>query len=349
MFTFFIAILVIGIIVLVHELGHFLIAKAFGITVERFSIGFPPTMLSKKIGETEYCIGWIPFGGYVKLLGEAPDSEIQNPRSFRAKPPIIRIAVLAAGPFMNIILGFILMFCVLMGYGEGIPRFESAEIGSIISGMPASEAGIAAGDVILTIDSDTVATWEDLTKIIHRNPNNPLILTISRGDSIFQIALTTSERIQQSDTGTITVGVIGITPSIEQRKLPFGEALTRSFEVTYAFSFAIVSFIGGLIIGQASMSEVGGPVMIAQMAGQSARLGIWQLIIFIGALSLNLAVLNLLPLPILDGGQILFTLFEAIRKKAISQKVQAAIQQLSIAFILAFMLIVTIKDILRLF
>ncbi|RKZ28871.1 RIP metalloprotease RseP, partial [bacterium] len=342
MFTILAAIIVLGIIVFIHEFGHFAVAKLSGIAVEKFSIGYPPTMISHKFGETEYCIGWIPFGGYVKLSGETPEEISSNPRDFRAKSPLTRIAVLFAGPFMNAVLGFILIWFVLIGYGESIPRYEIPKIGSTVVGMPAAKANIAAGDIIVKIDGDTVKSWNDMAEFIHSKPNVPISLTISRNDSLLTVVCTPEPKTISTETGDSIMGMIGIVPTTIQKKMSIFPAFIRSIEATIAIAFAVLSFLINLIIGHASLSEVGGPVMIAQIAGESARLGIWQFLMFIAALSINLALLNLFPIPPLDGGQILFTVIEGIRKKAISLKFQAIFQQITIALLLAFMLLVTV-------
>ena len=343
------AIIVLGIIVFVHELGHFTVAKIFGVGVEKFSIGYPPTMVSKKIGETEYCIGWIPFGGYVKLVGEEPGAEtIDSSKSFAQKHPLIRIAVLVAGPLMNIVLGIFLLWLVFAFVGESVPHFDTPRIGSVIPGMPADEAGILPQDLIISIDGDSVEDWDEMAGLIHRRPNQPVIIVVQRGDSIFEVRCSPQARNIETENGDTVWGMIGIVPTTEQHYIGPVAAIWRSVGASIGIVSAVLSFIWKLLVGSASLSEVGGPVMIAQMAGDSARMGIWQFLIFIAALSINLAVLNLFPIPILDGGQILFTAIEGVRGRKISEKVMAAIQQASIAFLLALMLLVTIKDVLRL-
>ncbi len=344
------AIIVLGVIVFVHEFGHFIVAKFFGVGVEKFSIGYPPTMISHKMGETEYCIGWIPFGGYVKLVGENPEiADDDNPKSFLKKPPLVRIAVLAAGPVMNVLLGILLLWLVLAFVGESVPKYDTPRIGSVIPGMPASKAGIEPQDLFIFVDGDTVKNWEGMAALIHSKPDQSVAITVQRGDSIFKVQCTPQPRQVTLETGDTIYGMIGIVPTTEQHRIGLLDATWRSLYASVGIVAAVMSFLWHLILGHASMSEVGGPVMIAQMAGDSARMGIWQFLIFIAALSINLAILNLFPIPILDGGQILFSIIEGIRKKAISAKVMAVFQQVSIVFLLAIMLLVTIKDILRFF
>ena len=347
--TLLVTIFVLGVLVFVHEFGHFVVAKLAGIYVECFSIGYPPTIFSKKIGDTEYCIGAVPFGGYVKLKGEIPEASVQSPDSFRAKHPAVRIAVLMAGPLMNIITGFFLLWLVLIGYGESEPRYDVPEIGSALVGMPAHKIGLKPGDLILKINGDTVATWEDMANIVHAHPDDTILLLVQRGDSVFEITCqTTSKKVEINGQDTV-FGIIGIVPSATQKKVPVVKAFWLAARGTINIFIAVLVFVWKLITGGASLAEVGGPVMIAQVAGESARNGIWQLLMFMAALSINLAVLNLFPIPILDGGQILLNLIEWVRKKEVSLKAQAVFQQISVAFLLLLMLLVTIKDIFNLF
>ncbi len=349
MFTLIIAIAVIGVIIFVHELGHFLVAKAFGIGVERFSIGYPPSIFRRRIGDTEYCIGSVPFGGYVKLVGELPEEGDFHPRSFRRKPPAVRAAVLAAGPAMNIATGLLLLWAVLTFYGEGTPCYDEPRVGSVVPGMPAAKAGLRAGDLIAYIDGDTVENWDQMANIIHSKPGVQVELVVVRGDSVFEVACTPELRELAAGSGDTAVGVIGIVPYTKQHRLPPARAFVEAWRATLRIAAAVTVFVVKLVVGKASISDIGGPVMIAQMAGQTAKLGFWQLLAFIAALSVNLAVLNLFPLPILDGGQIVLTAVEALRRKAISARLLAAFQQASIIVLLALMLFVTIKDIARLF
>ncbi len=347
--TLLATIITLGILVFVHELGHFLVAKLSGICVERFSIGYPPNIGCKKIGKTEYCIGAVPFGGYVKLKGENPEETDPSPDSFRAKHPAVRIAVLFAGPFMNILLGFVLLWAVLVGYGESEPRYDIPRIGSAIVGMPAHKAGLKPGDTILKVNGDTVKTWQDMADIIHALPNKTITLTVARGDSVFEITCKTTSRKVEIEGKDTLFGMIGVVPYSVQKKVSPGKAIILAARGTVNISYAVITFVWKLLTGGASFSEIGGPVMIAQVAGESARNGIWQLLMFIAALSINLALLNLFPIPILDGGQILLNLIEWVRHREVSLKVQAIFQQISIFLLLLLMLLVTIKDIFNLF
>ncbi len=349
MFTILVTILTLGVLIFVHELGHFLVAKLSGICVERFSIGYPPTIVRKKLGETEYCIGAVPFGGYVKLKGENPEEGATSPDSFRAKHPATRIAVLFAGPFMNVLLGFLLLWAVLVGYGESTPQYDKPKIGSVMVGMPAHKAGLKPGDIILKVEQDTVRTWEDLANLVHAHPEETLRLVVMREDSVFSVLCKTFAKKVKFEGKDTVFGMIGIVPSGVQRKVSVGEGFLLAIRGTINISLAVIDFVVKLLTGGASLSEIGGPVMIAQVAGETARHSIWQLLMFIAALSVNLALLNLLPLPILDGGQILLNLIEWVRKKEVSLRVQAVFQQISIFLLLLLMLLVTIKDIFNLF
>jgi len=348
--TIVLAIIVLGIIIFFHELGHFLVAKFTGIRVEKFSIGFPPKLVGKKIGETEYQIGAIPFGGFVRLAGEEhPEGEEPQPYEFLAKPPRIRILVLLAGPIMNLLMGLILVWTGFIFHGESNPLFDKAEVGGLIPGMPASEAGLMVGDVILKVDGDTVSNWNELSDEIHSKPDTSVVLVILRKDSVFNLECQPESRKVSLESGDTVFGMIGIIWQSEQTRLPAGTAFIRSIEATYMFSGAVLGFIWSLIVGESSLKDIGGPVMITRMTGETAKMGLWPLLLFVAALAINLGILNLLPIPVLDGGQILFTVIEAIRKKRISDRVRSIFQQVSMLLLLGLMAIVTIKDVIDLF
>ncbi len=347
MVTVFSAIVVISIVIFFHELGHFAIAKLSGVGVEKFSIGFPPKMVSQKIGETEYSIGWIPFGGYVKLVGETGVGDVVDSRkNFMKRSPITRIAILFAGPLMNIVLGMVLIFAILAIGGEYVTREDSPRIGSIAPGMPAQKAGIIAGDLVIYMDGDTIESWTQLSHAIHAKPGKRIHMTLLRNDTLIEIDVVTqlkSTKVEMDDT---VLGLIGILPTTKRHSVGLFSAFIRSVKATYGLSVAVISFLANLIVGQVSVSDIGGPVKIAQMAGESARSGLYEFLLFLAALSINLAVLNLLPLPILDGGQFVLVTIEGIRKRALSAKVQAIVQHVCILLLLALMLFVTVKDII---
>ncbi len=348
--TVVLAIIVLGVIIFFHELGHFLVAKFTGIRVVKFSIGFPPKLVSKKIGETEYQIGAIPFGGFVRLAGEEhPEGEEPQHYEFLAKPPGIRILVLLAGPIMNLLMGLILVWTGFIFHGESHPLFDKAKVGGLIPGMPASEAGLMVGDVILKVDGDTVSNWNELSDEIHSKPDTTVVLVILRKDSVFNLECQPESRKISLESGDTVFGMIGIIWTSEQTRLPAGSAFIRSIEATYMFSGAVLGFIWSLIIGESSLKDIGGPVMITRMTGETAKMGLWPLLLFVAALAINLGILNLLPFPVLDGGQIVFTVIEAIRKKRISDRVRSIFQQVSMLLLLGLMAIVTIKDVIDLF
>jgi len=262
----------------------------------------------------------------------------------------VRMAVLGAGPVMNILLGYVVIVLVLVLFGEISSTNDSPRVGSVVSAMPAANNGIVEGDMILSIDNDSITNWTELTARVHTQPEKTLTFKVMRDDSIFDVSILTQKKIIKTTEGTdSTIGVIGITPEPTFMKVPFFEALVKGAIATGMLSMLIFGSLWQLETGSAPMSDVGGPIMIAQMAGEAAKTGMWNFMFFIAALSVNLAVLNLLPLPILDGGQMLFTLIEALRKKRVSLKVQAIFQQVSIVFLLILMVLVTVKDIFRLF
>lgn len=354
MLTVLSVIAVIGILILFHEAGHFIVAKIAGVRVEKFSIGYPPTMIRKKIGDTEYCISWIPFGGYVKLSGEEPIEESEwtpKPYDFNAKSPLTRAIILLFGPLMNLVLGILLIWFVLVVWGRSEPRYDEPRIGNLVMDMPAERCGLLPGDLVLFVDGDTVKSWNDMAEKIHRKLEQPIELIVLRGEQKHNLTIscTTVAQVFQMENGDTTLGVLGIYPPVEEVKIGPVPAIGEALTYCYVVISAIGDFLWRAVTGRARWHDIGGPVMIARLAGKSAKLGMGPLLAFTAALSINLAVLNLLPFPILDGGQLLFVFIEMMRRKPISAKARVITQQISIAFLIALVILVTIKDVFQLF
>lgn len=421
---------VLGVLVFVHELGHFLVAKRAGIRVEVFSLGYAPKLLGKKIGETEYRISWIPFGGYVKMAGEADvgKPEIKGqPWEFPSKSVPVRMAVIAAGPVMNLLLAF-LVFSVLF-FVEGVEEFppvvglveegsladqagfrqgdrivsvggapvdgwdaiaerfffqegasldfeverdgarlhlqaqaESegldfglypylpAVVASVVQGSPAQDAGLLPGDEVVSIDDEPVHGWEDMRRRVSAHPGDTLLVAWVRGQTRYQAPLVPSaKRTYSEENETIEYGVIGITRMAQYERLgPFASLKYGALQ-TYAVSGEIVGFLRKLLVGRASPKLLGGPLMIAELAGESARVGLKSLFFFIAFLSINLALVNILPIPALDGGHLVFLTVEGIVRRPLSPKQRAIVQQIGLAFLLFIMVFVVINDLARYF
>lgn len=340
---------VLGILVFVHEFGHFIVARRCGIRVEKFSFGFGPKLMGKKLGETEYLISSIPLGGYVKLAGENPEESAgTNPWEFMAQPVWKRSVVIVAGPAMNFVLAFFLFWGILFFQGEQIPQSDITVIGQVTAGGPAEKAGIKPGDKILSVNGKSVSDFNQMAEIIYQNVEKPILIEWQRDGEVFHKEIVTfKERLYDEKGESKEVGKIGIGPPVTHRALGLFEALTGSLALTFGLGVDIFKFLYKLITGTFSLKMLGGPIFIAQAAGQTAHQGIFALLSFTALLSVNLAILNLLPIPVLDGGHLLFLAIEKLRGKPLSVRQRAVIQQVGMGFLLVLILLVTYNDIFR--
>lgn len=354
MLTLVSTIFVLGILVFVHELGHFLAAKLFRIRVERFSMGYHPRLFGKQIGETDYCISAIPFGGYVKISGMVDESLDEDqlkappqPWEFRSKPWWQRMTVIFAGPLMNLVLALVIFVAATYYYGVG--ELHAPIIDEVLEGKPAAEAGLLPGDRILTIEGQDVATWEVMVGLIRNAPNQPLNVTWSRSDSVFSAIVTpVPESVFDTKTGEmIEVGQIGISGLVEFRKTGVFEGIALGADRLYGLTRLVFISLGRLITGEESMKNLSGPVLIAKMAGESARSGWGTLLGFMAFLSLNLGIINLLPIPVLDGGHLLFLTIEGIIRRELPLKAKLVIQQVGMFLLIALMVFVVYNDIVK--
>jgi len=345
-------IIVLGVLIFFHEFGHFLIARLFGVGVEKFSLGFGPRLFGKKIGITDYRLSAIPLGGYVKMVGEEPDAEIAPedlPLSFTHKHVAKRMLIVAAGPVFNILLAVIIFFGIFLVSGTFIMK---PSIGSVREGSPAAAAGLEKGDLITRINGSEISSWDEMAEIINASAGSPLSIAIQRQESILNFSIAPEQVPTQNIFGeNIQRYVIGITASGESfsKSLNFFEALSESLIQSYRVTELMVVIIAKLIKGDISTDTLGGPIMIAQMAGDSAKAGVGSLIFFIALISINLAIINLLPIPVLDGGHLLFFLIEAIKGSPVSIKVREVAQQVGLFILILLMILVFYNDISRIF
>jgi len=343
--------IVLGILVFVHELGHFLLAKRLGIGVLTFSLGFGPKLIGRKFGETQYQISVFPLGGFVKLVGENPEEEIKEEdrhRSFSVAPIWKRALIIGAGPFFNFFLAAALFSSINL---FGIPYYPS-KIGEVSPGLPAEQAGLKKGDVVLSIDGEEVMKWDDLSKIIRNSKGKDLLLKVKRDGEVLEIKVTPKPSTQKNLFGEeIPVSVIGITPFDEilvQKVGPF-EAVWKGLSQTwFGIKLTVVGIIK-LIERVIPAKTIGGPILIAQLAGEQAKRGLLSLVLFMAILSINLGVINLFPIPILDGGHFLFLGLEAILRKPLSIKKMEIAQQIGLIFIILLMLFAFYNDLIRIF
>ena len=440
--TILAAVVVLGVLIFVHELGHFLVAKRSGVGVLKFSLGFGPKLVGVKRGETEYLVSALPLGGYVKMIGEDPSdesAEAADPaRSFSRKTVGTRAMIILAGPLANLLLPVVIFWGVftLVGQpyflpiigtpekdspaalagllpgdrvealdGARIERWNEVEaavqessgrplsltvkredrtfavrlepravatrdlfgqetkmwdlglhpllstvIGQILPGHVAEQAGLKSGDRIVALNGTPVAEWEQLAKIIHASPGKVVRLTVERGGHRFDVEVTPRATKQRSASGEEEIGLIGIGPAPESQYLRLNpaSALVAGVKKTAELSVLIVQGFVKLMQAKISPKTIGGPILIGQMAGEVVQRGPIELLSFTALLSINLAILNLLPIPILDGGHLLFSLIEWFRGKPVSLRKREIAQQVGLVLLIGLMVFAFYNDISRL-
>lgn len=369
--TLLVFFLVLSILVLIHEIGHFVAAKRFGIKVEEFGFGLPPRLFAKKIGETEYSINALPIGGFVKLYGEEGPADAHamageggidstNNRSFYNRPPWQRAIVLIAGVAMNFLLALVVL-SFLFTQGVFVPA-QRVHIEKVVDDSPAMVAGLHANDIILSMDETKILTNDDLVNYTKERLGQSVRLTILRGAN-FEKPIREGECIG-CETLTLSVvprkdapqgqGPIGIAIShYEQRIYTWYEAPIYGTKEALFLSRELLIGLGKtvwkLVTFQSVSREVAGPIGIAQATGQAVKFGNMAVLELLGLLSLNLAIINILPFPALDGGRLLFVIIEATTGKRIHTHWERNLHQIGMAILLALILLVTINDILRIF
>jgi regulator of sigma E protease len=351
MVTALATIIVLGVLIFVHELGHFLVAKLFGVRVDAFSLGFPPKLLHKKIGDTDYRLSVIPLGGYVKLFGENPGDEVPpelEPVSFSHQPLWHRFLIVMAGPTFNLLFAAVALFLVFTF--SGIP-YLTTTVGGVKEGSPAAQAGLEKGDQILSVAGQKVSRWEELSQKIRGVGEHPLTLSVKRGEQVFPVTLTPVSMETTDIFGAkVSAVIIGISSGDQVATEHVGPLLALEQGVVYTgrLTWLTVESLYKLVARQVPLKSIGGPILIAQVAGRQAEMGVAALVQFMAALSVNLFLLNLLPIPILDGGHLFFFTLEAIRGKPVPVQHREMAQGLGLMLILALMLLVFYQDILRL-
>ncbi|MBW2002170.1 MAG: RIP metalloprotease RseP [Deltaproteobacteria bacterium] len=343
-------IVVLGVLIFFHEFGHFLIAKLCNVKVLKFSLGFGPKVMGKKMGETEYIISAFPLGGYVKMLGEENDEETipeESHRSFSKQPVVARIAIAAAGPIFNFILAFILFSGIFLisGYPIMIP-----EVGQVRPDSPADKSRIVKGDIIEYIDGKKINKWGDIKKFIEKSPRKDLHMEIIRGNKRISTIVSPKEEIIKNIFGEeIKSPLIGIVASGNIKELQVGpfQALVEGGKKTWELTELTVLTVVKLFQGVIPLKTLGGPIMIGQLTGDIARENLSYLLPFMAVISINLAILNLLPVPVLDGGLILLFLIEIVIRRPLSIKKREMAQKIGLFLLILLMVIVFYNDLVR--
>lgn len=333
--TVLISIIIFGVLILVHEFGHFATAKYNGVQVDEFSIGMGPKILGAKKGDTDYTLRALPLGGYVRMAG-MDDPEEEHPRGFNKKTVSQRMAIIFAGPLMNFLTAILLFIFVFMVIG--MPSNANV-IGEVLADRPAAQAGLEPGDRIIKINDTNVESWEDIVNSIHLHPGEEIDLTISRNEATHQVTVM-PELDEESGRG-----LIGILQSSERKG--FFESIVLGMQQTYDFTKMLIVALTQMITG-AIAPDVAGPVGVVQMVGEVAQYGAASLLTFAAILSINLGVINLFPIPALDGSRLVFLGFEGLRGRPVDPKKENVIHLIGFALLMILMVVITYQDILRL-
>lgn len=372
------AIIVLGILIFVHEFGHFIVAKLFNVRVEKFSLGFGPKLFGKQFGETEYLISAFPLGGYVKMFGEggviegadtrtpaetekaydeesgeALDearelTEAEKARSFAHKPPLARIAIVMAGPVFNLVFAWMIFILLCM---LGVPTV-TARIGEVLKDKPAARAGVLKDDVVTAINGKSIGQWDDIAAMIAAGKGQPIDLNVKRNGRELQFTITPEPRVSKNLFGEsvngFAIGIAAAGEIVTEKSDPFQAVVKGSAQTWKVIDLTIMSLVK-MIQRVVPLDSVGGPIMIAKMAGETAQMGGSSFLAFMALLSINLGVLNLLPVPVLDGGHLFFFFCELIFRRPVSQKVREYAQQVGLFLLLGLMVLAFYNDIIRYF
>lgn len=344
-------VILLGVLIFVHELGHFLLAKSLGVGVLKFSLGFGPKLIGRKVGETEYMISLVPLGGYVKLLGESDTDDVlpqDERRSFVKQHVLKKIAIVVAGPLFNFLFA-ILSFAVI--FMVGVPSLTT-DIGSIQPGSPAEVAGVRAGDNVQSIDGRNVGRWSDLAEIITTSGGKELTLKLKRDGTLQDVRVKPEsvkvKNVFGEDVDSWKIGVGASSNTFIERQNPI-RAVWTGMEQTWAITELTLISIVKMVQGIVSPDSLGGPILIAQMAGAHVKKGIMNFVFFMALLSINLGVLNLFPIPVLDGGHLMFFLIELVTGKEVNIKWRERAQQVGFFILVMLMIFVFYNDIMRIF
>ncbi|GFK92885.1 Metalloprotease MmpA [Fundidesulfovibrio magnetotacticus] len=346
-------VVVIGVLIFIHELGHFLLARFFGMGVRVFSLGFGPKLLAFRAGQTEYRVCAVPLGGYVQLV--AQDSEDDDTTEgfppdtwFVRRPSWQRMLVVAAGPLFNLVLAWALYAGLY--YANG--RFETpASVGEVVQAGAAERAGIKQGDVVTAVDGAPILYFRELREKVEQSGGKPLRLDVKRGQEQLAFTVTPDLRPQKNLFGEdVSKPLLGVTSTKESVNIPMGaaSALREGLAQTWEITAVTGQIFWKLVAGVVPVSTIGGPIMIAELVGKQSEQGLAHLVSLTAMISVNLAILNLLPIPVLDGGHILFFALETVLRRPVPERLRAMTTKAGFVLLMGLMLMATANDILRL-
>lgn len=358
---FLLIVFVLGVLIFVHELGHFLFAKWSGVGVLKFSLGFGPALFGRRVGETEYVVSAVPLGGYVKMLGEGDGpgqggaffTEAERRRAFSEQTVWKRFLIVLAGPAFNLLTAALLLVGAAVVYGVPLPA-ERAVIGVVMADRPAAEAGLRAGDRVLRVDGRSVETWQEMAEAINASGGRPITLAVLRDGQQRTITVTPRSEVPRDVfEEPIPDGprrfVIGVQPSAEYRRLPAAQAALAGLGDSWRMTTLTVQALVRLVQGRISAETLGGPILIGQQTIRSAEQGVVGLLRFMALLSINLGILNLLPVPVLDGGHLMFFVVEMVTRRPVSLRTREIAQQVGLTMLLLLMGFAIFNDLRRLF
>lgn len=354
------AIILLGVLIFIHELGHFIFAKLMNVKVLKFSLGFGPKLLGKKVGETEYLISAMPLGGYVKMLGEEISEKLpaeEKERSFQNQSLLRRSLIVLAGPVANILLTYVIYTLILtVGIPVNVPNLDSLMpvVDEVAEGSPAFRAGLKDGDRIVMIDGKAIDSWFDMVMVIRDSPGKEMKISIRRGEDVFEYQIVPDRVEVESEGEQITIGRIGVIKkngnffeTIKSDSFP--EAVYKGAVATSRMGFFIFDSLRVLILGDVSMKNIGGPITIVRESGKAASAGLTAYLMFMAIISVNLGILNLLPIPVLDGGHIMLFVLERIKGGPLNERTIHLAHRIGFAFLIALMIVAFYNDIMRIF
>jgi len=350
MIAIVIFIFILSLLIIVHEFGHFIAARRNGVRVENFSLGFGPQIFKKKKNDTEYSVSLIPLGGYVKMAGDNQSEYKGKSDEYLSKSVGCRFQIIFFGPFLNYLLGFLFFWCILFA---GYPSLTT-KVGGLIDGYGAKEAGLAVGDKIVAVDGKKVDLWDDLQRQIQkRKIKESVELSVLRDNQELKFSVSIKDKVLGNELGEKrSLGIIGISPFDEVIEVRHGffESAYLGIKKTIDLTFMTYKGLWMLVSGKMSMRDsVTGPLGIFYITSKTAKLGIIAVMHLIAVLSVSLAIFNLLPLPILDGGHIFLLGLEKLRKRALGVKIEGVVNNIGFTLMITIALLVTYNDILRLY